>query len=104
MSDRSSIFDLSTTSDLQLTEIRPPGVVHELQPVAFGEISQVGDEGSDEEDVPTQSPLLYLEVFHGLRPANFLGCQTSHLKHSDTDKRDLFFFYFTTPNSPWSIL
>lgn len=57
---------------LQLTEIRPPGVVHELEPVAFGKVSQVGDEGGDEEDVPTQSPLLFLEVFYGLRPANVL--------------------------------
>ena len=55
---------------LQLTKIRPPSVVHQLEPVAFGEVSQVGDEGGDEEDVPTESPLLFLEVLYSLCPAN----------------------------------
>lgn len=66
-----SVIPLEATH-LQLTEERPPGAVHELEPAVFGKVSQVGDEGSDEEDVPTESPLLLLEVFHSLRPADVL--------------------------------
>lgn len=69
---------------LQLTEVGPPDVVHELEAVAPGEVAQVGDEGGDEEDVPTQSPLLFLEVFYSLRPADILRCQTPHLNHRDS--------------------
>lgn len=57
---------------LQLTEIRPPGVVHELEPIVFGEVSQVRDEGGDEEDIPTESHLLFLEVSYSFGPANVL--------------------------------
>ena len=71
-----------------------------MQPVMFGEVSQVGDEGCDDEDIPAQSPLLFLEVFDGLRPANILWHQTSHLKRRP---RDLF-FYFTAAFSLWNIL
>lgn len=68
---------------LQLAEIRPPGLVHELQPVVFGEVSQVGDEGGDEEDVPTQGPLLLPEVLHCLCPADVLGGQPPHLTRGE---------------------
>lgn len=68
---------------LQLTQVWPPAGVHKLEPVAFGEVSQVGDEGRDEEHVPTQSPFLLLEVFHSLCPADILRGQASHLKHQD---------------------
>lgn len=57
---------------LQLAEIRPPGLVHELQPVVLGEVPQVGDEGGDEEDVSTEGPLLLPEVLHCLCPADVL--------------------------------
>lgn len=63
---------LNESTHLQLTEVGLPGVVHELEPVAFGEVAQVGDECRDEEDVPTQSPLLFLESFDSLCPANVL--------------------------------
>lgn len=65
---------------LQLIEIRPPGAVHELQPVVFGEVSQVRDEGGGEEDVSTQGPLLLSKVLHCLCPADVLGGQSPHLK------------------------
>lgn len=68
---------------LQLAEIRPPGLVHELQPVVFGEVSQVGDEGGDEEDVPTEGPLLLPEVLHCLCPADVLGGQPPHLTRGE---------------------
>ncbi|TNN81605.1 hypothetical protein EYF80_008051 [Liparis tanakae] len=74
----------SEATHLQLTEVGPPDVVHELEAVAPGEVAQVGDEGGDEEDVPTQSPLLFLEVFYSLRPADVLRCQTPHLNHRDS--------------------
>lgn len=64
---------------LQLAEIRPPGLVHELQPVVFGEVSQVGDEGGDEEDISTESPLLLPEVLHCLCPADVLWGQAPNL-------------------------
>lgn len=57
---------------LQLTEIRPPSAVHELEPVVFGEVSQVRAEGGDEEDIPTESHLLFLEVSYRFSPANVL--------------------------------
>lgn len=65
---------------LQLIEIRPPGLVQELQPVVFGEVSQVGDKGGGEEDVSTEGPLLLPKVLHCLCPADVLGGQSPHLR------------------------
>lgn len=77
-------YHRNEATHLQLTEIRPPGVVHELQPVVFGEVAQVGDEGGDEEDISAESPLLLLKVFHRLCPAHVLGGQPPHLKSNKT--------------------
>lgn len=58
--------------DLELAEKRPPAVVQQLGPVGSGEVSQVGDEGADQEDVATQSSLLFPEALHSICPAHVL--------------------------------
>lgn len=69
------------STHLQLTEVRPPAVLHQMVPVAFGEVTQVGDEGSDEEDIPAQCSFLSSKVFYCLRPSNIFSCKTTHLEH-----------------------
>lgn len=66
-------------TDLELAQVRPPAVVHQLQAVTFGKIAQIRDEGSDEEHVSTQSALLMPEALHRLGPPHVLRRQTSNL-------------------------
>lgn len=58
--------------DLELAEVGPPGVIHQLQAVALGEVAQVGDKGRDEQHIPAQCVFLLPEAAHRFSPAHVL--------------------------------
>lgn len=63
---------------LQLVYVRDPEPVHQLVAVLLGEVAHVGDEGGDQQHVPTQRDALAPEVLHRLRPADVFRRQAPH--------------------------
>lgn len=59
-------------ANLELAQVRSPGLVHQLQAVVLSEVAQVGYKGCNQQHVPTKRALLALEITYGLGPADIL--------------------------------
>lgn len=61
-------------------QIRFPDSIQEVLTVLLGEVSQVGDEGCNQQDVSTQGALLLFEVLHSFSPSHILRGESSNLE------------------------